>query len=207
MGAAGTDDGITPATFTALGRKLFGTRGFATVNIKHNVNGDSISPQVVVGMPLSLNQTVTAEYDENVTEYEQRGRRWHDEERDAPQSRVQPCTEALGYSRRSLRLGTRDASFFFHRGMIERCLGRPAQARAAFSRALAINPYHVGFSMWEAIVEKQGLERAQEIRRGGGPRADEEVPDRREAGGLVVKSEGRRDAFGTRFRIDFACTS
>ncbi len=49
---------------------LFGTRGFATVNIKHNANGDSISPQVVVGMPLSLNQTVTAEYDENVTEYD-----------------------------------------------------------------------------------------------------------------------------------------
>jgi stage V sporulation protein R len=31
--------------------------------------------------------------------------------------------------------------------------------------ALAINPYHVGFSMWEEIVEKQGLERAREIRR------------------------------------------
>jgi stage V sporulation protein R len=31
--------------------------------------------------------------------------------------------------------------------------------------ALAINPYHVGFSMWERIVEQQGLERAREIRR------------------------------------------
>jgi stage V sporulation protein R len=31
--------------------------------------------------------------------------------------------------------------------------------------ALAINPYHVGFSMWERIVEKDGLERAREIRR------------------------------------------
>jgi stage V sporulation protein R len=31
--------------------------------------------------------------------------------------------------------------------------------------ALAINPYHVGFSMWERIVEKQGLERARDIRR------------------------------------------
>ncbi|MGZ5090914.1 MAG: SpoVR family protein [Vulcanimicrobiaceae bacterium] len=31
--------------------------------------------------------------------------------------------------------------------------------------ALAINPYHVGFSMWERIVEKQGLERARAIRR------------------------------------------
>src|SRR5215212_2896130 len=31
--------------------------------------------------------------------------------------------------------------------------------------ALVINPYHVGFSMWERIVEKQGLDRAREIRR------------------------------------------
>ncbi|MES2564706.1 MAG: SpoVR family protein [Pseudomonadota bacterium] len=31
--------------------------------------------------------------------------------------------------------------------------------------ALAINPYHVGFSMWERIVEQQGIERAREIRR------------------------------------------
>ncbi|MDB5862937.1 MAG: SpoVR family protein [Betaproteobacteria bacterium] len=31
--------------------------------------------------------------------------------------------------------------------------------------ALAINPYHVGFSMWERIVEQQGMERAREIRR------------------------------------------
>jgi stage V sporulation protein R len=31
--------------------------------------------------------------------------------------------------------------------------------------ALAINPYHVGFSMWERIVEKQGMERARAIRR------------------------------------------
>ena len=31
--------------------------------------------------------------------------------------------------------------------------------------ALAINPYHVGFCMWERIVEKDGLERAREIRR------------------------------------------
>jgi stage V sporulation protein R len=30
--------------------------------------------------------------------------------------------------------------------------------------ALAINPYHVGFSMWERIVEKHGLDRAREIR-------------------------------------------
>ena len=51
------------------------------------------------------------------------------------------CGEALRYSDRSLRLGTRDASFFFHRGMIERCLGRPGAARGWFARALETNPH------------------------------------------------------------------
>jgi stage V sporulation protein R len=31
--------------------------------------------------------------------------------------------------------------------------------------ALAINPYYLGFTMWERIVEKHGLERAREVRR------------------------------------------
>jgi tetratricopeptide (TPR) repeat protein len=62
------------------------------------------------------------------------------------------CDEALAHSDRSLRLGTRDALKHFHRGMIERCLGRPAAARAAFSRALAINPY---FSpRWAPVAEE-----------------------------------------------------
>ena len=51
------------------------------------------------------------------------------------------CGEALAHSKRSLRLGTRDAAFFFHRGMIERCLGRPAAARSWFTRALDLNPH------------------------------------------------------------------
>ena len=51
------------------------------------------------------------------------------------------CAEALAYSVRSLRLGTQDASFFFHRGMIERCLGHTDEARRWFSRALEINPH------------------------------------------------------------------
>jgi stage V sporulation protein R len=29
--------------------------------------------------------------------------------------------------------------------------------------ALGVNPYHMGFSMWEQIVEKQGIEKAREI--------------------------------------------
>ena len=51
------------------------------------------------------------------------------------------CGEGLRYSRRALRLGTLDGSKLFHRGMIERCLGRPAVARRWFRRALAVNPH------------------------------------------------------------------
>src|SRR5215218_278486 len=56
-------------------------------------------------------------------------------------ARAGRCEEALSYSTRSLRLGTRDASFYFHRGMIERCLGGDAAARTWFARALATNPH------------------------------------------------------------------
>jgi stage V sporulation protein R len=31
--------------------------------------------------------------------------------------------------------------------------------------ALAINPYHLGFTIWERIVERHGIERAREVRR------------------------------------------
>ncbi|MEX2210547.1 MAG: tetratricopeptide repeat protein [Gaiellaceae bacterium] len=62
------------------------------------------------------------------------------------------CGEALAYSRRSLRLGTRDALLFFHRGMIERCLGRRAEARTWFRRALAVNPH---FSLiWSPVAAR-----------------------------------------------------
>jgi len=51
------------------------------------------------------------------------------------------CVEALRYSKRALRLGTLDAPKFFHRGMIERCLGHGAEARRWFRRSLALNPH------------------------------------------------------------------
>ena len=51
------------------------------------------------------------------------------------------CGEARRWSQRSLRLGSRDASFFFHRGMIERCLGRNADVRRWFRLALDTNPH------------------------------------------------------------------
>ena len=43
-------------------------------------------------------------------------------------------------SRRALALGTREASFSFHAGMIERALGNPDGARTHLRRALRINP-------------------------------------------------------------------
>ncbi len=61
------------------------------------------------------------------------------------------CEEALPYSKRALRLGTMDASLFFHRGMIERCLGNRQEAERWFSRALELNP---GFSLiWTPVAE------------------------------------------------------
>jgi tetratricopeptide (TPR) repeat protein len=51
------------------------------------------------------------------------------------------CAEALPYSQKALRLGTRDALKEFHRGMVERCLGHAAAARLWLGRALALNPH------------------------------------------------------------------
>jgi tetratricopeptide (TPR) repeat protein len=64
------------------------------------------------------------------------------------------CEEALRYSKRALRLGTRDASFFFHRGMIEHCLGGTAEARRWFARALEQNRH---FSLLWAPVARRAL--------------------------------------------------
>jgi len=49
--------------------------------------------------------------------------------------------EALAYSNEALRLGTRNALFSFHRGMIERVLGQTGAARRDLDRALDINPH------------------------------------------------------------------
>jgi tetratricopeptide (TPR) repeat protein len=62
------------------------------------------------------------------------------------------CGDALGYSKRSLRLGTLDALKFFHRGMIERCLGHRAAARTWFARAIDLNPH---FSLlWAPVAAR-----------------------------------------------------
>ena len=67
-------------------------------------------------------------------------------------ARTGRCGEALGFSERALRLGTLDAPKFFHRGMIERCLGRRTEARRWFRRALALNPH---FSLLWAPVARR----------------------------------------------------
>jgi tetratricopeptide (TPR) repeat protein len=51
------------------------------------------------------------------------------------------CAEAQSWSRRALRLGTKDALKFFHRAAIDDCLGRRAGARRWARRALALNPH------------------------------------------------------------------
>jgi tetratricopeptide (TPR) repeat protein len=62
------------------------------------------------------------------------------------------CAEAKGYSKRALRLGTEDASLFFHRGMIERCLGNRDEATRWFRRAVDLNP---GFSvLWSPTAAR-----------------------------------------------------
>jgi tetratricopeptide (TPR) repeat protein len=61
------------------------------------------------------------------------------------------CDEALVHSKRALRLGTRDALKYFHRGMIERCLASPS-ARDWFGRALRLNPH---FSLlWTPVAQR-----------------------------------------------------
>ena len=62
------------------------------------------------------------------------------------------CGEALRFSKRALRLGTLDAPKFFHRGMIERCLGHRAEATRWFRRALDLNPH---FSLLWAPVARR----------------------------------------------------
>jgi outer membrane protein assembly factor BamA len=51
---------------------IFGSRAFATINIKKpiSIDGGQISPQVVVGVPLSPNQTLTVSFDQTQFERE-----------------------------------------------------------------------------------------------------------------------------------------
>src|SRR3954464_6093677 len=62
------------------------------------------------------------------------------------------CGEALRFSKRALRLGTHDALKLFHRGMIERCLGKRVASQGWFRRALRLNPH---FSvLWAPVARR-----------------------------------------------------
>jgi Flp pilus assembly protein TadD len=62
------------------------------------------------------------------------------------------CAAALRHANHALRLGTKDALKFFHRGMTERCLGTHAAARRDFEHALALNRH---FSvLWSPVAER-----------------------------------------------------
>jgi len=67
-------------------------------------------------------------------------------------ARAGRCQEALGLSRRALRLGTQDWLLDFHRGYIERCVGHRAAAKTWLGKASALNP---DFSVrWSPFVER-----------------------------------------------------
>jgi tetratricopeptide (TPR) repeat protein len=62
------------------------------------------------------------------------------------------CAEAKHYSTLALRLGTEDPLKFFHRGMIERCLGNDDGATRWLRRALHLNS---GFSpLWSPVAAR-----------------------------------------------------
>ncbi len=67
------------------------------------------------------------------------------------------CADALPLARRALRLGTRDALLFFHRGYAEGCAGNRAAMRDWYARALALNP---AFSIRWAPVARAALDSA-----------------------------------------------
>jgi tetratricopeptide (TPR) repeat protein len=55
-------------------------------------------------------------------------------------ARAGRCAEALGFAKRSLRLGTRDALLYFHRGYAEGCAGNKAAMREWYAKALELSP-------------------------------------------------------------------
>ncbi|KAA0931413.1 tetratricopeptide repeat protein [Streptomyces apricus] len=62
--------------------------------------------------------------------------------------------EALRYARRATATGYRDATFLYHRGMIEHATGHAKEARASLSAALELNP---GFSPTGSALARKTL--------------------------------------------------
>ena len=55
-------------------------------------------------------------------------------------ARAGRCDEAVSWSRRALRLGTKDPLLFFHLGYAEGCAGNHAGMRDSYRKALALDP-------------------------------------------------------------------
>ncbi len=67
-------------------------------------------------------------------------------------ARAGECRRAEAVLDRALRLGTRDALMFFHRGYAAGCAGRLTAKQAWYRRALALNP---SFSVqWSAVARR-----------------------------------------------------
>lgn len=67
-------------------------------------------------------------------------------------ARAGRCDEATPWSQRALRLGTKDALLYFHRGYIAGCAGDRAGMRAWYGKALALNP---AFSVrWAPVARR-----------------------------------------------------
>ncbi|MGI8666341.1 MAG: tetratricopeptide repeat protein [Jatrophihabitans sp.] len=62
--------------------------------------------------------------------------------------------EALSWQHKAMALGTRNALFYYHAGMINKALGNTAAAKADLTQALAINPY---FSPLAAPIARSTL--------------------------------------------------
>lgn len=64
--------------------------------------------------------------------------------------------QALRFARKATRLGTPDAHFWLHRGLIEASLGRDAAAVRHLRHATLVDP---GFSPWQVAQATEALER------------------------------------------------
>jgi Flp pilus assembly protein TadD len=71
-------------------------------------------------------------------------------------ARAGRCGDALPYLERALRLGTKDALLYFHRGYAEGCAGNREAMSVWYQRALALDP---AFSVRWAPVARAALER------------------------------------------------
>ncbi len=68
-------------------------------------------------------------------------------------ARAGRCREAVSWSTSALRLGTKDALLYFHRGYAAGCAGDEAGKRAWYRKALALNP---NFSVrWSPLAQRE----------------------------------------------------